>query len=228
MGRFSGVKTPCIFSVRCSIGGMSANEENILVVPRAVFDRLGAFNGVVHDVDRWLPELLSPANNLFLRRSLAEPDPSFKQLIPYAVLTNGETVLRYFRGKSSGESRLHAKASIGIGGHINDLDCAGGHMDAQAYQRAVDRELREELTDLGDFQESIVGLLNDESNEVGKVHLGVIHHCRLAGASVKAGESALQGLEWVSLSQLREEYDRLETWSQLVVDHWDQLFPALR
>jgi predicted NUDIX family phosphoesterase len=204
---------------------MSASEENILVVPRSVFEKLGAFEGVIFDVQNWLPELLSPANNLFLRRSLAEPDPSFKQIIPYSVLTFEGRVLRYFRGKASGEARLHAKASIGIGGHINDEDSKGGHMDEAAYRRAVDRELQEELHAMGTFDESIVGLLNDESNEVGQVHLGVIHHCKLHSDGVTAGESALQGLEWIGMDQLRKEYDRLETWSQLVVDHWEKLLP---
>lgn len=205
---------------------MSIVEENILVVPRSVFERLGAFEGVNFAVQKWLPELLSPANNLFLRRSLAEPDPSFKQIIPYSVLTFEKRVLRYFRGKASGEARLHAKASIGIGGHINNEDSLGGHMDEIAYRRAVDRELQEELHALGTFDERIVGLLNDESNEVGQVHLGVIHHCSLHSEEVTAGETALQGLEWVEMEQLREEYERLETWSQLVVDHWEELFPG--
>jgi predicted NUDIX family phosphoesterase len=205
---------------------MSATEENILVVPRSVFEKLGAFEGVIFDVEKWLPELLSPANNQFLQRSLAEPDPGFKQIIPYSVLTFEGRVLRYFRGKASGEARLHAKASIGIGGHINDEDSKGGHMDEAAYRRAVDRELQEELHCMGTFDERIVGLLNDESNEVGQVHLGVIHHCRLHADAVTAGESALQGLEWIDMEQLQSEFDRLETWSQLVVRHWQQLFPS--
>jgi predicted NUDIX family phosphoesterase len=204
---------------------MSDTEEKILVVPRAVFAMLGSFEGVRFDVERWLPELLAPRNNLFLPRSMAEKDPGYKQIIPYAVLTCQGRVLRYFRGKSSGEARLHAKASVGIGGHINDQDSLGGHMDETAYRRAVDRELQEELHSLGNFTERIVGLLNDESNEVGAVHLGVVHHCRLESPEVTAGETALQGLEWLSLARLREERDRLETWSQLVIDHWEKLFP---
>lgn len=205
---------------------MNSTEEQILVVPRSLFDRLGSFQGVITNVENYLPELLAPSNTSFMPRSKAEVDPSFKQLIPYSILTANRKILRYFRGSGSGEARLHAKGSIGVGGHINSGDVISSSVDRSVYERAVDREINEELHGLPAFTEKIVALLNDDSNDVGKVHLGVVHHFQLESDSVSAAESALRGLEFVSLEALRKEKDGLETWSQILVDHWESLIPS--
>ena len=99
---------------------MATPDEKILGFPRAIFEQLGVFHGFSPDVDRYLPAILDPKNNSFRLRAQAETDPSFKQIIPYVVITDGERVLHYVRGKKAGEQRLVAKGSIGIGGHIND------------------------------------------------------------------------------------------------------------
>ena len=117
-------------------------EEMILVVRRALFDSLGAFQGFSASVDRYLPSLLDRENNFFVARSSAETDPSLKQIIPYALIVAGRQILRYRRGKSSGEQRLVAKYSIGIGGHMNDQDEGLFALDHQAYLAGVQREIQ--------------------------------------------------------------------------------------
>ena len=97
-------------------------DEKVLGFPRTLFEQLGAFQGFSPDVQRYLPVILDPKNNSFRPRAQAETDPGFKQIIPYVVITDGARVLHYVRGKKSGEQRLVAKGSIGIGGHINDED----------------------------------------------------------------------------------------------------------
>jgi predicted NUDIX family phosphoesterase len=203
---------------------MSGTEENILVVPRTAWEEVGAFQGVEADAERYLQALLRPEVAKFLPRSAAEEDPSHKQIIPYVVFTWGDKVLRYWRGKSSGEARLHAKGSIGVGGHMNECDVATEDVDRTAYERAVAREILEELGESASGQDRIVGLLNDDSNAVGQVHLGVVHHRVVEHPEVVAAEQALQGLEWVALADLRQEMDRLETWSQLLVARAEELF----
>ena len=103
-------------------GVMPKNHENVLVVRRTLFDELGAFQGFEPKIDRYLEMFLNRQNNFFVPRSRAEEDPTFKQIIPYAVFTSGEKILHYVRGAKSGEKRLVSKGSIGIGGHINDND----------------------------------------------------------------------------------------------------------
>ena len=124
---------------------MPKNEENVLVIRRALFDELGAFQGLERDADRYIETFMTRQNNFFLPRSRAEQDPAFKQIIPYIVFTFEGTILRYVRGAKSGEKRLVDKASIGIGGHINDSDESLFSFDKDAYRAAVHREVTEEL-----------------------------------------------------------------------------------
>lgn len=202
---------------------MSKSEEMVLVIRRSLFERLGSFQGIRWNVNTYLSEFLSRQNNFFLRRGDAEMDPSHKQLIPYAVFTWQDKLLYYIRGLSSGEQRLVALGSIGIGGHINDSDEGLFALDQDAYRSAVHREIREELRLEGGFRERIVGLINDDSNEVGRVHLGVVHLVELESPRIKSGEAAIRQLKFLPLKELRNRKATLETWSQLLVTHWEEL-----
>ena len=202
---------------------MPKTDENVLVVRRALFDELGAFQGLNPDVDRYLDVFLKRENNFFLPRSRAEEDPAFKQIIPYAALTLGGKILHYVRGAKSGEKRLVAMGSIGIGGHINDHDESLFSFDRDAYRVAVRREIEEELRLASTYQERVVALINDDSTEVGRVHLGVVHVIALDNGGVRAGEKAIAELRFLELDELRRRRDRLESWSQIVLDAWETL-----
>jgi predicted NUDIX family phosphoesterase len=205
----------------------SKDEELVLVVKRALFDELGAFEGVSFDTARYVEAFLRPENNSFLKRGIAEYDPSFKQLIPYTLLVCGETVLHYTRGGGGGEARLHAKGSIGIGGHINPTDLAeDGHMTRKAYLTGMQREMTEELEIGAPFTNHMVALLNDDSNDVGKVHLGIIHVLRLEEPLVNAREDDIVEPVFLSVAELKARHDRLETWSQRCVEYLEQILTA--
>ncbi len=199
--------------------------EQILVVTRALLNELGSFQGINTQVDDYLPALLNPENNFFMDRGEAEPDPSHKQLIPYCIFrvkgTDGVATryLHYTRGKSGGESRLHASGSVGIGGHINPIDQREDHLGMETYMAGVEREIDEELVISGEHTNKIIALLNDDSNSVGEVHLGVVHIIDLENDDVRANEDAIANLSLLTLEELKGEYyERLETWSQLCVD----------
>ncbi len=202
---------------------ISKMDEQVLVVPRAAFDALGAFEGLSFAVAHYFPALLDPAHAFFLRRGEAEEDPTCKQIIPYAILTHGGRVLHYVRGAASGEQRLAAKGSIGIGGHVNLSDLASPRIDEAAYHNGVRREVAEELVLETAFRESIRAVLNDESTPVGQVHLGVVHVFELESAAVSAGESEITELAFFTPAELRARRDRLETWSQICVDDLERL-----
>ncbi|MGE9268716.1 MAG: hypothetical protein ACQKBY_11515 [Verrucomicrobiales bacterium] len=190
-------------------------REEILVVPRALFDELGSFQGLNTEVERYLPALLDPANNFFMDREKAEDDPGFKQLIPYALFHHQGKFLHYQRGKSSGEARLHAKGSLGIGGHINPVDEREDHLGEATYYAGVERELQEELDLRSGYQQKVVALLNDDSNAVGQVHLGIVHLFELDGEEVSAREDALHNLSFQPRADLKGPlFEQLETWSQ--------------
>jgi len=193
--------------------------EEILVIPRALFDELGSFQGIQTDVVRYLEAILDPANNFFMDRAEAEEDPGHKQIIPYAIFHHEGRYLHYTRGKSGGESRLHAQGSVGIGGHINPVDERADPLGRETYLAGVEREIEEELKINGSHKNRIVALLNDDSNEVGKVHLGVVHVFDLDTNEVSSGEDALANLAFQSRESLKGElHESLETWSKFCVD----------
>jgi predicted NUDIX family phosphoesterase len=200
-------------------------DENVLVVRRSLFDELGSFHGLNFEPENYLGAILSRGNNFFLPRAQAENDPTHKQIIPYALIAHGDTVLHYVRGKKAGEQRLVAKGSIGIGGHMNDTDEDFWNVaiDEAAYRAGVEREVKEEITIESPFEDRIVALLNDDTTEVGRVHLGIVHVFRLAAPTVQKREAMITNLSFLDRAQLLALRDNLETWSQLCVDSLDRL-----
>jgi predicted NUDIX family phosphoesterase len=193
-------------------------DELVLTFPRALLDEIGAFQGLRTDIRAYVPRILETQNTRYVARSLAEDDPSLKQIIPYVLVRRGDTFLHYVRGKASGEKRLVAKGSIGIGGHINhrDEDLFGTGLDF--YEDAVQRELHEELLIDATLTTRIVALINDDSTPVGQVHFGVVHVCDLGDEHVSRGEPCITDLRFLTLAELRERRDQMETWSRLCVD----------
>jgi predicted NUDIX family phosphoesterase len=199
------------------------SEEMILVIRRSLLESLGIFQGFTADVERYLPSLLARENNFFAPRSAAENDPSLKQIIPYALISSQGKLLRYRRGKASGEKRLVAKGSIGIGGHMNDQDEGLFALDQAAYLAGVQREIDEEIQIPDPQSHRIVGLINDDSTEVGQVHLGVVHVVELPSSQVSKRESAITELGFFTPAELQRERESLETWSQICLDHLESI-----
>ncbi len=193
--------------------------EQVLVVPRPLFDAIGSFQGIrTHSLQKAIDRLLDPENHFFMDRAEAEADPTHKQLIPYCLIRCGSSILNYTRGKSGGEDRLHAKLSVGVGGHINPVDTGNGRTGKDAYFAAVERELHEELVFDTAHTNRIAALLNDDSNEVGRVHLGIVHVIDLENTRVHAREDALANLCFSELAELQGPLlPNLETWSQFVI-----------
>ncbi len=203
---------------------MNPNEQ-VLVVERKVLERVGLFHGLSFEVERYLPLLFEPGVPRFMPRSKAETDPSFKQLIPYVIIHAGNKFLSYVRGKAGGEKRLVGNRSIGIGGHINPIDEMPLFGDlSEAYHAAVDREVAEEV-DLSSppHRKRMVALLNDDTTEVGQVHLGIVHCWTLAAPEVNKREQMITQLGFLSSFELRSARHELESWSQFCVDALPQI-----
>ena len=196
---------------------MSAVEtERVLVVPTSEFHAIGHFQGICQDVDRYLDRLLSPRLTSYRPRSEMETDPSFKQLIPYVIFRHTDDqgvprLFQYTRGAGQGEKRLHAKRSIGIGGHISAVDST----EANPYLEGMRRELEEEVFINTSYQSQCVGLLNDDDTEVGRVHLGVVHVFDVEDPEVVGREDDIAEASFVTLPALFEAIDQFESWSQI-------------
>jgi predicted NUDIX family phosphoesterase len=200
---------------------MNASDENILVIRRSLFDELGSFHGLNFEPEKYLKAILSRGNNFFIARAEAENDPAYKQIIPYALIVFENTVLHYVRGKKAGEQRLVAKGSIGVGGHMNETDESLFAMDEQAYRAGVEREVNEEIKIDTPFEDRIVALLNDDSTEVGRVHLGIVHLFRLQEPKVQKREAMITGLAFLTKDELAAKRESLESWSQICLDSLD-------
>lgn len=188
-------------------------EERVLCIPTEHYESLGPFLGFRPADEGYRAALLDGRRYSFRPRSEVETDPSFKQLIPYVVLRHGESLFHYRRGKSGTETRLRALRSIGIGGHISEADAAGG---ADPYRTGMHREVTEEV-DVGSYVESLYGFISDDRTVVGSVHLGVVHLFDLDSPLAASREDALAESGFAELTELWNERDRFETWSQFVL-----------
>ncbi len=186
--------------------------EHVLVVPTLLFHELGHFQGFTTDTARYLDTLLDPNFVSYRPRNEVEGDPSFKQLIPYCIFRCEGKIFYYTRSKEQGETRLHSKRSIGIGGHISAEDQNSG---SNVYEVAMRREIEEEVEIASAFTEKCVALINDDQTEVGRVHLGVVHIFDLEAPKVFPREKSIINTGFEEPSQLIHQRDQFETWSQI-------------
>lgn len=191
------------------------SEEHVLVIPASRLELLGNFTGIVPFDQQSFAAILDPKYMEFRPRSQVEEDPSYKQLIPYCVLQVGtgseRQLFQYTRGAGQGEKRLHAKRSIGIGGHISREDNTIGDL----YRTGMLRELGEEMVIESEMTEEMMGFIYDDTTPVGRVHLGVVHLLHLASPAARARESELIESGFSPIGDLLEIRDQFETWSQL-------------
>jgi predicted NUDIX family phosphoesterase len=202
---------------------MNPPNENVLVVRRSLFDQLGSFQGLNFEPQKYLKAFLSRGNNFFLPRPEAEINPDYKQIIPYALIAFENKIAYYVRGKKAGEQRLVAKGSIGIGGHMNEADESLFALDEAAYRAGVEREVNEEIKIESSFEDQIVALLNDDTTEVGRVHLGVVHVFKLAEPKIEKREAMITGLTFLPKEELLARRETMESWSQICLDSLERL-----
>jgi predicted NUDIX family phosphoesterase len=190
--------------------GAAVVEEQVMVVPRAALPELDGWHGIrAAGLDRVLAVVAAEAQPH--PRSLAELDPTRKQVIPYLILRDGPRYFLMQRTKAGGDARLHDRWSIGIGGHLaaEDGDVDGG----------LRREWAEELVSATVPAWRAVGVLNDDTTEVGAVHLGIVYVADIEGGTVGVRETDKLRGSFATVDEVRAVYDRLETWSALAFDH---------
>lgn len=195
------------------------SSERVLCIPRSRFEHLGAFEGICAQSARFLPAMFEAPHPLFIARSECETDPSHKQLIPYILVQWRGQLLRYLRGGKGGEARLHAKASLGIGGHVNDDDGTDPADAEHIFALGLQRELKEEL-ETGDAVPELepLGLINDDSDPVGQVHLGVVYLARYPDdADIRGRDEAIESPEFLTPAAIEARPEELESWSQLAL-----------
>jgi len=189
---------------------MTGFEEAVLVVPRTRLFEGDCFEGLRR---QGIPEFLARIRRYgsFRRRGEVEDDPSWKQIIPYAVVRRGREVFLFRRTDRGGDPRLHHRYAIGVGGHVNARD-AGDPIES-----GLRRELVEELEFTAPWEAQLVAVLNDESTPVSRVHFGLVYEVRTEGdVRVREVQRLVGG--FVPVERLRDYYSGMESWSQRVVE----------
>jgi predicted NUDIX family phosphoesterase len=186
------------------------SDELVYIVPRHAVPDGAAWHGLRTD---GLADFVAALerDGRYEPRDRMELDPSCKQVIPYLVLRDGQRFFLMQRTTGGVDARLHGRYSIGVGGHLNPGD--GGLLGG------LEREWHEELVAdfVPDFR--LVGLLNDDTTDVGAVHLGAVYVADAAGRPVAIRETHKLTGAFAAPGAVAEVADRLETWSRLVFDY---------
>jgi predicted NUDIX family phosphoesterase len=173
----------------------------------------GAWHGFVSDrLDEY--QAVIRERHFFMARSKVEDDPAYQQIIPYVVFRHGDRFFLTHRLRASSEKRLRKQYSLGVGGHINPGDLEAG----DPIQDGLKREWEEEVIYDGTFEAKLIGLLNDESAPVSKVHLGVVFLVDGTSPNIAIRETDKLAGELLTLDQMRMYYLEMESWSQMVYD----------
>ncbi len=186
------------------------DQELVLGVPRARIIGERPWKGILSgDVDGYLDLIATEGE--YRPRGEAEKDPSWKQIIPYLLMRDGQRLFLMQRTRAGGDARLHDLYSLGIGGHLNPED--GGVLEG------LRREFHEEMVADWEPQPQLIGLLNDDDVLVGQVHVGVVFEADAAGRSLAIRETDKLSGRFVDAAQALTVYERMETWSQFLYDH---------
>ena len=199
---------------------MSKWDEQILVVNRKVLfnNEENHFYGFIEKNDEKTKKIISTFESYEVkRRGDMEEDSNYKQLIGYVLLKDEVTgeVLVYKRLVGGGEARLHGKASVGIGGHMNEVE---GKTIFEMLKINAARELNEEV---GVSEEDalnnlhFIGLINDDKTEVGQVHVGVVYECKVDKQRVEVKEDDTLVIKWLTGEEAKAE-ENYETWSEFL------------
>lgn len=199
---------------------MSKFDEQIIVVSRELlFDNeKNAFNGFLSKNDVQGEEIFNTFKNYEVkRRGDMEEDPSYKQLISYCLLENeNDEILVYQRLSGGGEERLHGQSSVGVGGHMNNV--VGADSINEVLRVNAQRELNEEVGLSEDRSQNMkyIGFINDDTNAVGKVHIGVVFKIKVKSSDVEVRETDTLKINWISQDEIND-LNHFESWSALIL-----------
>lgn len=192
--------------------------EYVLAFPTKLLRKIGSFQGLCFQPEKYLNVLFD--EQVFKLRDDLEDDQNYKQFIPYVLLSYGNTLLSYKRGSLQAESRLLNFYSIGIGGHISIND---PNLLSTSYEEGLKRELSEEIYIDSTYSLSSIAILNDDSNDVGKVHLGIIHLLRLDQPIVRKKEKSINEIKFVSIDNLKQNINSYENWSKICIENSEKI-----
>jgi predicted NUDIX family phosphoesterase len=196
-----------------------ALEESVFAIPTDILWKLIPYKekGLIKGTADVLNRIVQ--NGLFRKRYELEEDPSFKQIIPYAIISNKDSYYVFRRITGQTEKRLHNKLHLGVGGHMNPgISKEPGE---QYLLNELKREFFEEVKLLnGCLIDKIefIGFINDDTISVGRVHIGLLYLIRVSNKDVVINETDKMSAEWIDKRDLFEYYEEMETWTKIAID----------
>jgi predicted NUDIX family phosphoesterase len=188
-------------------------DEHVLCVRREDVFPDGAWHGFVSEgLERY--QAVIRERSFFMPRAEVEEDPSFQQVIPYVVFRHEDRYLLTRRLRASTEKRLRQQYSLGVGGHINPGDLEHG----DPVMDGLKREFEEEVVYGGEVHATLLGLINDDSSPVSKVHLALAFLVEGSSPEIAIRETKKLAGELLTLEEMRIYYLEMESWSQIVYD----------
>ena len=196
-------------------------DELVFAAPAAEIWRLLTYKkqGLIYGNSDALKMIVQ--KGLFRKRNELEKDPSFKQIIPYAIISNKESFYLFRRTSKQTEKRLHNKFSLGVGGHMNPNDSM--EPNEQYLIDELKRELYEEVRLLNGCLIEIIefiGFINDDTIPVGSVHIGLLYNIHVSNKEVYINETDKMTADWIDKSNLTEFYEGMETWTKITFDFY--------
>lgn len=205
-------------------------EKEIMVVNIKKLFNETYFNGFLHHSEK---DFHSRVLNNFewMKRGLAEKNPEFKQPIAYCIIVNPELkkVFVYQRSTKAGESRLHNLFTIGIGGHIDTPDYNEDESkNENPIHKSMFREINEEIQipEQSEIEPIVLGYINDDSNDVGKVHLGILYLIKTNAEEVYPKDSEIAEGKFIHFNELKDIFSKneVETWSKIAFEPLKKFF----
>jgi len=195
----------------------------IMVVKQDVIFDSNYFNGFI-SANMFDYESKILKNFGYMSRCFADGDHNYKQPISYGIVTNFflNQIFVYRRekkGERYTEKRLQGKLSLGVGGHIEQSD------SGNPIHSSLRRELKEEIRLRSFKTPKVLGYINDDSDDVGKDHLGILYLIETSQSVIKPkpkGELASGRL--IPFSKLESLIKTAESpKSKIIIENWSKI-----
>lgn len=200
---------------------MKSLKELVFALPTDELWKLISYKkrGLIREKSQLLKSIVQ--KGVFKKRGELEPDPSYKQIIPYVIISTDDYFYLFRRTAKQTEERLHNKLSLGVGGHMNPNE------NIKSYQQFLTQELKREFYEEVILQDDcqineikFIGYLNDDTNSVGSVHLGLLYNIHLSNKNIRINETDKMTANWVHKTELNYSYDDMETWTKITFDNY--------
>ncbi|MDZ7738494.1 MAG: hypothetical protein U5K32_05395 [Bacteroidales bacterium] len=196
-------------------------EESVFAIPTDKLWKLLSYKnaGLIEGNRDVLKRILR--NGVFRKRGDLEEDPSFKQIIPYAIISHKESFYLFKRTSGQREQRLHNKLHLGVGGHMNPG--RSNKTNEQYLISELKRELFEEVKLLNNCvieDIEFIGFITDDSIPVSRVHIGLLFIIHVSNKDLVINETDKMTAGWIDKTDLADYYNEMETWTKIAIDHY--------